>query len=383
MNYPSLFCRDSSFVHLNAGSLTRTPSTVIEFMENFRKEAEKNPTRSLFLAPALFDRLHRLMASEFAAEPEDLFFRSNVTTALNDFLFAVPLKGKEILVTAWEYGATENLSRSRAIQENLALHRIPLPMGENVSAKEIEERIVARVTEDTALVVLSHIATGLGTILPLETLVPKLQAKGCVVVVDGAHAPGAIDVSLTKIGADFYGGNLHKWFLGPRGTAFGWVHPKWKGKIPWKFGGWASFSVPSHFEGVLKDPEAARRFFPGTMDEAPFAALEKVVEFWNQWGRETLRKKQKELRDQCLRNGLAMGWRRLSPKDNWGPLLTFELPDPWKGVPNLAHRLYKEAKVQVALPNVDGTQVLRFSPGIYVSEEEIDIGFERLKEWRP
>lgn len=352
-------------------------------MEEFRRDGEKNPTRSLFLAPSLFDKIHRLFASEFGVEPQDLFFRSNITSAINDFLFAVPLVGKEVLVSSWEYGATENLTHCRAIQEGLNFDRIHLPMGQEVSANEIEQRILERVTESTALVVLSHVATGLGTILPLESLVPKLQKKGCVVVIDGAHAPGALDLSIAKIGADFYGGNLHKWFLGPRGTAFGWVHPKWRGKLSWKFGGWASFSVPSHFEGVLKDPEAAKRFFPGTMDESPFAALEKVVEFWNRLGRKEIRKYQTKLRNQSEALGLSLGWKRMSPKENWGPLITFELPTKWQGIPNLAHRLYKEAKVQVAIPNVNGTPVLRFSPGVYITEDEVDLGFQRLQEWQP
>jgi isopenicillin-N epimerase len=49
--------------------------------------------------------------------------------------------------------------------------------------------------------------------------VPALQERGLLVVVDGAHAAGMLDVDLDRIGADFWTGNLHKWCCAPRGTA--------------------------------------------------------------------------------------------------------------------------------------------------------------------
>jgi isopenicillin-N epimerase len=383
MSYSSHFIADPTFIHLNAGSLTKTPLSVLQFQESFRREQEKNPTRSLYLAPKIFSAAQEFLAREFGCVPEDLFFRSNITSALNDFLFGVPLQGEEILITSWEYGATHNLAKLRAQQSGWKLRIVDLPVGEEITAQEIAERIAAAVTEKTGMLVVSHVATGLGTILPLAEIIRDAQAKGCVVVVDGAHAPGALSLNIQAFGADFYGGNLHKWFLGPWGTAFGWVHPKWRGKIAWKFGGWASFSVPSHFSGVLQDPEAAQRFFPGTMDPAPFAALEALGSFWQTHGRENLRAYQKSLRVLVETRGKEMGWQVLSPRENLGPLYTFALPKAWQGIPNLAYRLYTEANVQVAIPNMNGEPVLRFSPGVYVTKDEVELGLQKLHSWKP
>jgi isopenicillin-N epimerase len=383
MKFSSLFLQDFSFSHLNAGSLTKTPLEIIEFLEKFRRDEELNPTKSLFLAPKIFARAQECVAKEFGAKAEDLFFRSNITSALNDFLFALHLEGEgEILCTSWDYGATENLAKVRAKEAGFSFDKIVLPIDAGLTIEEIENRILKRLNDKTKVLVISHIATGLGTVLPVASLVKKARENGIIVVIDGAHAPGAIPIDLEDIQADFYGGNLHKWFLGPRGTAFGWVNPKWRGKLLWKFGGWASFEVPSHYVGCLKDFEAAKRFFPGTMDSAPFAAIEPLMNFWDRNGRENLRKHQTSLRDLIEQKALEIGWKRLSPKENSGPLITFEIPKSWQGIKDLAYRLYTEAKVQVAVPNIGGTSVLRFSPGVYTRVEEIELGMRQLENWK-
>jgi isopenicillin-N epimerase len=46
-----------------------------------------------------------------------------------------------------------------------------------------------------------------------------------LVLVDGAHAPGAIALEIPALGVDWYAGNLHKWAWTPRSCGILWAAP--------------------------------------------------------------------------------------------------------------------------------------------------------------
>ena len=56
--------------------------------------------------------------------------------------------------------------------------------------------------------------------MPVAELTTLAKSKGAMVLIDGAHAPGMVDIDVTTIGADAYTGNCHKWLFAPKGTAF-------------------------------------------------------------------------------------------------------------------------------------------------------------------
>lgn len=387
MCFSSLFARDESFAFLNAGTLSRTPLTVLDWMEARRREDERNPTRTVFASAGDFWEAQKAVAAFLGGDAERLFLRTNVTAALNDFLFALPLKGEgEILVTGLEYGATANLARLRAAQAGLEFRSLDLPFGAEVSDEQILAALRAGLRSSTKVLVVSHVATGDGRILPVGEISRLAREREIIVVVDGAHAIGALPVDLAALpDVDFYGGNFHKWFMGPKGTAFGYTHPRWQKGLDWRFGGWASFHKPAHYVGFGGGGEAAARLFPGTMDAVPFAALGELVRFWDHHGHETIRARQAALRDLAAEIGESFGWERVSTRDpaKLGPLVSFALPAAWPrgdGI-ELATRLFRDHRVQVALPSAQGRALLRLSPGVYATEAEVKDGLRRLKDF--
>ncbi len=58
-----------------------------------------------------------------------------------------------------------------------------------------------------------------------------LKSKGIAVVIDGAHAVGALNLDVPSYGADFYFSNFHKWAYAPKSAAFLWVNIKYAAQL--------------------------------------------------------------------------------------------------------------------------------------------------------
>lgn len=388
MDFSSLFVSDPKFSHLNAGTRTRTPIAVLEFMEKERYLSERNPTEAMFVGYNRIWEVQKRLAQFLGATAEDIFLRSNVTAAFSDFLFGLPaLPAGEAVATGWEYGGIANLLQHWSTTLGHSFRSAPLVLREHWTEDKLAQAVLDSLGKNTRILLLSHVSTGTGHILPIQKISQEAKKRGVIVVVDGAHAVGSLPISMRDFpDLAFYGGNFHKWFLGPEGTGFGWVNPEWKGKIVWKFGGWASQAKPAFYQGFGgDDAESARRLFPGTIDRIPFLALGEVLDFWAEHGPEKIRARQAELRDLAASEAAKLGWERITPSDAGliGPLVSFLKPAAWQGeATSVASRIYREAGVQLALPSVQNTGLVRFSPGIYATEAEITGAFARLARWK-
>jgi isopenicillin-N epimerase len=218
---PGLFALDPSIVFLNHGSFGSCPIAVLEYQNGLRKRMERQPVQ--FLARDLEDLLdesRRTLGEFVGADPDDLVFVPNATSGVNAVLRSIRFQpGDELLVTDHEYNACRNAINYAAELggAKVVTVRIPFPLS---SPDEVIAAVMAKVSEKTRLLVIDHVTSPTGLILPIQSIVNQLNELGIDTFVDGAHAPGMIPVNIEEIGAAYYTGNCHKWLCAPKGAGF-------------------------------------------------------------------------------------------------------------------------------------------------------------------
>jgi isopenicillin-N epimerase len=215
---------DPSVDYLNHGSFGATPRVVLEAQQAWRDRMETEPMRFMVreLEPAL-DHSKAVLGEFVGADPEDLAFVPNATTGVNAVLASLRFEpGDELLTIDHEYNAVRNamahIAERRRARVVTAV--VPFPIG---SADEVVQAVLSCVTPRTRLAVLDHVTSPTALVLPVERLVAELAARGVETLIDGAHAPGMLDLRVAELGAAFYAGNLHKWVCAPKGAGFLWV----------------------------------------------------------------------------------------------------------------------------------------------------------------
>jgi isopenicillin-N epimerase len=209
---------------LNHGSFGTTPRVVLAAAQRWRLRMEANPDRFLrYVLPGALRAAAGRLARFLHAKEQDIAFVENATSGVNAVLRSLEFRpGDEILATTHTYNAVRQTIREacRRSGARLVEARIELPV-EGVEG--LIQPILKGMTRRTKLVVLDHISSPTGLIFPVKRLAAAARARGAKVLVDGAHAPGQIELDIPSLGADWYSGNCHKWLFAPKGCGFLWA----------------------------------------------------------------------------------------------------------------------------------------------------------------
>jgi len=211
---------DPTIIQLNHGAFGACPVPVLEAQAALRARMEANPTR--FFQPDLEELLADARAAVgtfIDADPESLAFLPNATTAVSTVLASLRFKaGDELLTTNHEYNATLNALAEAARRDgaSVVVARIPFPIA---GPEEALEAVLGAVTPRTRLALISHATSPTGVILPIRDIVAELEGRGIDTLVDAAHAPGMVPLSVRELGAAYWTGNFHKWINTPKSTA--------------------------------------------------------------------------------------------------------------------------------------------------------------------
>ena len=371
------FLLSSNVTFLNHGSFGACPKLVFEKYQYWQKKMEEQPVQ--FMAEDVYRHLEsaRVALGKFVGcDGNDLFFVPNPTTGVTTIINNLNLKmGDEILSTDHEYGA---LIRSwTAFAEKTGTHfnqrKIPIPF---TTHEEFTENFWKGVSDKTKVIFLSHITSSTALIFPVKEICKRAREMGILTIIDGAHVPGQIPLSILEIDPDVYVGACHKWLCAPKGSSFLYVRKSNQDKIKPLIISWGSDGVdPSDSVFLLENQ------WQGTRDMSAFLTVPTAIEFQkdNNWNIQTERCKWL-VRETRSRLDDYFELNHLCPNtEEWlGQMASVEIKtdDPIK----LKNTLLKEFSIEVPIFMWDGKSYLRYSFQVYNDIQDADLLIYALRE---
>jgi isopenicillin-N epimerase len=281
---PSEFARhwaiDPGVCFLNHGSFGGTPRVVMAAQDALRARMEAETIR-FFVKDFtdLVDRARRSLAAFLRCDWDELAPVPNATVAVATVLDSLVdegliAPGDELLTNDHEYPACQNNLRRAARRSGAKVVTAELPFP-CPSPDAMIDGIMAKVSARTRLVLLSHVTSPTGLVMPVERIVRELESRGIMTLVDGAHAPGMVKgLDLRALGASFYTANCHKWICSPKGSAFLHVRKDHQDRIR-----------PLALSNNAEKPKPGRSQFltefeyVGTSDYTAFMCIPEAIEF--------------------------------------------------------------------------------------------------------
>lgn len=373
-------------VFLNHGSFGACPKAILRRQNELRRAMEAEPVQ--FLWRRFEERLEpsrQQLARFLGARSRDLVFVTNSTTGINSVLRSLPLRaGDELLTTNLDYNACHNvvLEAGHRAGAKVVTADVPFPLR---NEEEVVEAVLRSVSSRTRVAMIDHVTSDTGMVLPIARLIRELEARGVDTLIDGAHAPGMVDLHLEQLRPAYYTGNLHKWVCAPKGAAFLWVREDKQHAV--------QPAVISHGNNRPRTgftPFQDRFDWCGTFDPTAWFCVGEAI----QWLEKLLPGGWPEVRRK--NHELALAARRLlcerlsvaapCPESMLGSLATVPLPDRFQSLPPGGKidaeqlRLYDEFGIEVPFSRIgpDGRRYFRVSAHLYNALPEYEYLAEAL-----
>ena len=239
---------DPDLNYLNTGTLGPSPKAIVEKVAALMHRLEKNPASENFGPMGNEMELTRGKAAVFfGANEDEIILTRNTTEGISMVCSAIDWKeGDEILTTNHEHGGAETGLNFLAATKGAVIKKITMPIPIE-SKQQLLDLISENITEKTKLLLLSHIETVTGLRMPIKEVSELINGNDILFVVDGAQAPGMIDIDVHDMGCDAYACSGHKWILGPKETGILYLRKAIQDKINNVFisTGYRSYSASS------------------------------------------------------------------------------------------------------------------------------------------
>jgi cysteine desulfurase/selenocysteine lyase len=212
---------DTPLAYLDNAATSQKPTPVIERLDRYYREENSNVHRGVHRlsqdATEEYEGARTSLARFInAPDPDQVIFTRGTTEGLNlissTFGRMVVEAGDEILLTEMEHHSNIVPWQMLAEQVGASIEVLPVTDRGELRMDLLPEML----SDDTALVAMTHVSNTLGTINPAGDFIDVCHAEDVPVVVDGAQSAPHMPIDVQAMGADFFVFSGHKMF-GPTG----------------------------------------------------------------------------------------------------------------------------------------------------------------------
>ena len=346
----------SGRMYLNTGSLGPSPKMVIDAVVQAMYTLEKNPVSENWGALGNQMEIVRKKVADFIhADVNEILLTRNTTEGLSLVCQVLALnQGDEILTTNLEHGGGETGLEYLVRTKGASIIKVTLPLPPE-DPQEIVREIEKAITPRTRLVMLSHVNTVTGVLMPLAEIAKLTASRGIFLIADGAQAPGLVPVDVHALGVDAYASSGHKWLLGPKETGFLYLRKDFQPLIQPVFssGGYSSYTQSS-----------------GTRNVATIIGLGAALDWHTSIGVDKIRDQTLVVRNHCLEGLKKIGGLKILSPENKAMatgMVSFELLNTINS--DVYNRLKEQEIIVKILPQHNA---IRISCHVFVSVGEID-----------
>lgn len=160
------------------------------------------------------------------------------------------------------------------------------------------EDLPAALTDQVAVVVLSHVNYRTGYLHDMAAVSEQVHAKGGLIIWDLCHSIGAVPMDLGAAGADFAVGCTYKYLNGgPGSPAMLWVNPRLRQQAWQPLSGWWGHARPFDMSTEYAPDAGIRSFLCGTQPIVSMALVACGLEIFHQTDMQAIRRKSLAMTD--------------------------------------------------------------------------------------
>jgi len=367
---------NNNIIFLNHGSFGACPKAVFNKYQQWQSLIESQPVQ--YFSNDIYNYLSKSrkdLSTFISCDADDIIFIQNPTTAINLIIRSLKFdENHEVLTSNHEYGAMIRAWSwfSKDKKYNLIENNLSVPF---TTKSSFVDDFWKGVNTNTKIIFISHITSPTAIIFPIEEICQRARNEGIMTIIDGAHAPGQIDLHISNFNPDIYIGACHKWLSAPKGSSFMYVKKEIQNLIDPLIVSWGNEVDTSASPFIYENQ------YQGTRDFSPFLSVSSAINFQKNNNWDIVKKRCKDLTKQTLISlQEILKTDLLCPVDDDWVAQMASIQIPVKDSSNIKNILLSKYRIEIPIFEWGNNNMLRFSFNAYNDENDSNALIDAIKD---